>query len=125
MLDIKFVRDNPDAVKENIKKKFQDAKLPLVDEVIELDAEKRKTQQEAERYFQLCLFDAVNLCGCLVGKRSPCDDVLHLAPFLLHIRYKRDLCPRPYEVVLRVSGFEVGIAHQVIGEKTDAAFEGH
>ena len=35
MLDIKFVRDNPDAVKENIKKKFQDAKLPLVDEVIE------------------------------------------------------------------------------------------
>ena len=85
----------------------------------------KKTQQEAERYFQLCLFDAVNLCGCLVGKRSPCDDVLHLAPFLLHIRYKRDLCPRTYEVVLRVSGFEVGIAHQVIGEKTDAAFEGH
>ena len=38
MLDIKFVRDNPDAVKENIKKKFQDAKLPLVDEVIEKDA---------------------------------------------------------------------------------------
>ena len=35
MLDIKFVRENPDAVKENIKKKFQDAKLPLVDEVIE------------------------------------------------------------------------------------------
>ena len=54
----------------------------------------KKTQQEAERYFQLCLFDAVNLCGCLVGKRSPCDDVLHLAPFLLHIRYKRNLCPR-------------------------------
>ena len=38
MLDIKFVRENPDAVKENIKKKFQDAKLPLVDEVIEKDA---------------------------------------------------------------------------------------
>ena len=37
MLDIKFVRENPDAVKENIKKKFQDAKLPMVDEVIELD----------------------------------------------------------------------------------------
>ena len=37
MLDIKFVRENPDAVKENIKKKFQDAKLPLVDEVIEKD----------------------------------------------------------------------------------------
>ena len=41
MLDIKFVRDNPDAVKENIKKKFQDEKLPLVDEVIELDAKNR------------------------------------------------------------------------------------
>ena len=38
MLDIKFVRQNPDAVKENIKKKFQDEKLPLVDEVIEFDA---------------------------------------------------------------------------------------
>ena len=41
MLDIRFVRENPDAVKENIKKKFQDAKLPLVDEVIALDAEYR------------------------------------------------------------------------------------
>ena len=41
MLDIKFVRENPDAVKENIKKKFQDAKLPLVDEVIELDKQAR------------------------------------------------------------------------------------
>ena len=39
MLDIRFVRENPDAVKENIRKKFQDAKLPLVDEVIALDAE--------------------------------------------------------------------------------------
>jgi len=47
MLDIKFLRANPDVVKENIKKKFQDAKLPLVDEVIELDAKSRATQQEA------------------------------------------------------------------------------
>ena len=46
MIDIKFLRENPDVVKENIKKKFQDHKLPLVDEVIELDAEARKTQQE-------------------------------------------------------------------------------
>ena len=38
MLDIKFIRENPDIVKENIKKKFQDEKLPLVDEVIELDS---------------------------------------------------------------------------------------
>ena len=48
MLDIKFLRENPDAVKENIKKKFQDSKLPLVDEVIELDKELRKITQEAD-----------------------------------------------------------------------------
>lgn len=48
MIDIKFLRENPDAVKENIKKKFQDEKLPLVDEVIELDVQSRKAQQEAD-----------------------------------------------------------------------------
>ena len=48
MIDIKFLRENPDIVRENIKEKFQDAKLPLVDEVIELDAEKRATQQKAD-----------------------------------------------------------------------------
>ena len=47
MLDIKFVRENPDAVKENIKKKFQEAKLPLVDQVIALDAENRAAISEA------------------------------------------------------------------------------
>ena len=47
MLDIKFIRDNPDAVRENIKKKFQDAKLPLVDEVIDLDAKLRAAITEA------------------------------------------------------------------------------
>ena len=48
MLDMRFVRENPDVVKENIKKKFQDAKLPLVDEVIALDEESRKAKQEAD-----------------------------------------------------------------------------
>ncbi len=48
MIDIKFLRENPEVVKENIRKKFQDAKLPMVDEVIALDAESRKTQQEAD-----------------------------------------------------------------------------
>ena len=48
MLDIKFLRENPDIVKENIKNKFQDRKLPLVDEVIALDKESRATQQEAD-----------------------------------------------------------------------------
>jgi seryl-tRNA synthetase len=48
MIDIKLIRENPELVKENIKKKFQDAKLPLVDEVIELDKKARATQQEAD-----------------------------------------------------------------------------
>ena len=48
MLDIKFLRENPEVVKENIKNKFQDRKLPLVDEVIALDKESRATQQEAD-----------------------------------------------------------------------------
>ena len=47
MLDLKFVRENPEAVKENIRKKFQDSKLPLVDEVIALDAENRSAMTEA------------------------------------------------------------------------------
>ena len=47
MLDIKFIRENPDAVRENIKKKFQNAKLPLVDEVIDLDAKLRAAITEA------------------------------------------------------------------------------
>ena len=48
MIDIKFLRENPDAVKENIKKKFQDSKLPLVDKVIELDAQSRAVKQQAD-----------------------------------------------------------------------------
>ena len=47
MLDIRFIRENPDAVKENIKKKFQDEKLPLVDKVLELDEENRRSITEA------------------------------------------------------------------------------
>ena len=48
MLDLKFLRENPDIVKQNIKNKFQDSKLPLVDEVITLDIENRKNKQEAD-----------------------------------------------------------------------------
>ena len=48
MIDLKFLRENPEVVKENIKKKFQDHKLPLVDEVIELDAKARAAQAEAD-----------------------------------------------------------------------------
>ena len=48
MLDIKFVRENPELVKQNIKNKFQDSKLPLVDEVLELDKQNREIKQEVE-----------------------------------------------------------------------------
>ena len=48
MLDLKFVRENPEAVKQNIRNKFQDAKLPLVDEVIELDGKNRAAKAEAD-----------------------------------------------------------------------------
>ena len=48
MIDIKFLRENPDVVKENIKKKYQESKLPLVDEVIQLDEQRRACQQEAD-----------------------------------------------------------------------------
>ena len=48
MIDIRFLRENPDVVKQNIKNKFQDEKLPLVDEVIELDAKSRDTKQKAD-----------------------------------------------------------------------------
>ena len=48
MIDIKFLRENPDVVKQNIKNKFQDHKLPLVDEVIKLDQENRDNKKEVE-----------------------------------------------------------------------------
>ena len=48
MLDIKFVRENPDVVRQNIRNKFQDVKLPLVDEVIALDLRNREIKKEVE-----------------------------------------------------------------------------
>ena len=48
MLDMKLIRTNPELVKENIRKKFQDKKLPLVDEVLELDAKRRELQKEGD-----------------------------------------------------------------------------
>ena len=73
MLDIKFVRENPDAVKENIRKKFQDAKLPLVDEVIALDAQYRKCLQEAENLkAQRNKLSKAN--GPLFGQLKKCTD---------------------------------------------------
>lgn len=52
MLDIKFLRENPEVVKQNIRNKFQDQKLELVDKVIELDKENRDIKQEVEDFVQ-------------------------------------------------------------------------
>ena len=72
MLDLKFVRENPDIVKQNIKNKFQDQKLPLVDEVIALDAERRAAQQEADEIRAI-------LREILPGLKIICDDAKLLA----------------------------------------------
>ena len=73
MLDIKFVRDNPDAVKENIKKKFQDAKLPLVDEVIEKDAKYRACLKEVEA-LKAARNKLSKANGPLFGQLKKCTD---------------------------------------------------
>ena len=73
MLDIKFVRDNPDAVKENIKKKFQDAKLPLVDEVIEKDAKYRECLKEVET-LKAARNKLSKANGPLFGQLKKCGD---------------------------------------------------
>ena len=67
MIDIKFLRENPDVVKENIKKKFQDSKLPLVDEVIALDEERRKAQVEADS-IRACKNKIAKEIGMLMGQ---------------------------------------------------------
>ena len=61
MIDIKFLRENPEIVKENIRKKFQDSKLPMVDEVIALDADRRKAQQEADKVMEAAKDEAVGM----------------------------------------------------------------
>ena len=91
MLDIKFVRDNPDAVKENIKKKFQDAKLPLVDEVIEKDAKYRECLKEVES-LKAARNKPSKANGPLFGQLKKCDDVhMHHRNRLQTIH--RSLCP--------------------------------
>ena len=73
MLDIKFLRENPELVKENIRKKFQDSKLPLVDEAIRLDKEKRAAQQEVEQ-LKANRNKLSKANGPLFGQLKKCDD---------------------------------------------------
>ena len=73
MLDIKFVRDNPDAVKENIKKKFQDAKLPLVDERHREGRQVRECLKEVES-LKAARNKLSKANGPLFGQLKKCDD---------------------------------------------------
>ena len=76
MLDLKFVRENPDIVKQNIKNKFQDRKLPLVDEVIALDKESRATQQEADELRAKRKKISKNIGGLMAqGKKEEAEEV--------------------------------------------------
>ena len=72
MLDIKFVRENPDVVKENIKKKFQDGKILLVDEVIELDAALRAAKTEADELRANRNKVSKEIGGLMAQGKSPC-----------------------------------------------------
>ena len=76
MLDIRFVRENPEIVKQNIKNKFQDGKLPLVDEVIALDKENREIKQEVEA-LRAEKNKAAKLIGGLMkqGKKDEAEEV--------------------------------------------------
>ena len=89
MLDIKFVRENPDAVKENIKKKFQDAKLPLVDEVLELDEKNRAAITEASELRASRNTLSKQIGNVLEGKSQFClDNPCHNR----HIRHDKTSC---------------------------------
>ena len=75
MLDIKFVRENPDVVKENIRKKFQDQKIPMVDEVIALDQENRNIKQEVE---------SLRANKNKISKSKTCGQLSHRFEIILH-----------------------------------------
>ena len=79
MLDIKFVRQNPDAVKENIKKKFQDEKLPLVDEVIEFDAKFRAAKTRCDELRAMRNKKSKEIGGLMAkGQKDEAEQVLSL-----------------------------------------------
>ena len=80
MLDIKLVRENPDLVKENIKKKFQEEKLALVDEVIELDKKFRESKQRADELRASRNKISKEIGGLMAS--SPCCLILHNSSIL-------------------------------------------
>ena len=80
MIDLKFLRENPEVVKQNIRNKFQDQKLPLVDEVIELDAERRATQQQADDLKQKRNSISKQIGALMAqGKKAEAEEALKVA----------------------------------------------
>ena len=76
MLDIKFVRSNPEIVKQNIRNKFQDEKLPLVDEVLELDVRNREIKQEVEALRAEKNKKSKEIGACMAqGKREEAEEI--------------------------------------------------
>ena len=88
MIDIRFLRENPEAVKENIRKKFQDAKLPLVDEVVDLDAKRRAAIAEVES-LKAARNKLSKANGPLYGQLKKCDDEAKKAELQAHMSLER------------------------------------
>lgn len=106
MLDLKFVRENPDIVKQNMKNKFQEEKIPLVDEVIGLDAEARKTQQEADELRARRKKVSKEIGGLMAqGKKEEAEsrkaEVAAIAPRLEELEAKEpELAARIQEIMM-------------------------
>ena len=91
MLDIKFVRTNPDIVKQNIKNKFQDEKLPLVDEVIALDLRNREIKQEVEA-LRAEKNKASKMIGAMMAQKK-IDEAEELKKRFLKVQAELTHCP--------------------------------
>jgi seryl-tRNA synthetase len=102
MIDIKFLRENPDVVKENIKKKFQEHKLPLVDEVIALDKEARAAQQEADE-LRANRNKISKQIGVLMkeGKREEAEEVKKQVPMTDEVKYILDFVSSSARGIIR------------------------
>ena len=102
MIDIKFLRDNPDIVKENIKKKFQEEKLPLVDEVIELDKKAREAQAEADE-LRAKMNKTAKEIGALMGQGKK-DEAEAVKKEVANLKERiKELEPKEKELSVRIT----------------------
>ena len=140
MLDMKFVRENPEAVKENIRKKFKDSKLPLVDEVIALDARKREVNTRANE-LRATRNKVSKEIGALMGqgKRDEAEEkkklVAQQAQELAALEAEEtDLAARVTDIMMKIPNIidpsvpigksdEDNVEVQQYGEQTNPAFE--